>query len=220
MIIIHCTILLNSHTSHIFHTFELKSHHYRFWHPFDVLYMYYFLFCSFSKYIILFFRPLFCKMPSQQNTPLMYSLLCILVYNALPCIYIHRGYVLCCMLIQWFVNVITTLILPPCIPIDIYFLLMATWYLLLYIVSSMYHDYVTISLVNKLKKNLSTFFLFYVCSVLTWRFQVSNASVQMIGSLSTNEGKENKELYGMARWRQNEYLAYCLFLILRQMDFS
>lgn len=36
------------------------------------------------------------------------------------------------------------------------------------------------------------------------------SSVQMIGSLSTNEGKENKELYGMARWRQNEYLAYCL----------
>lgn len=72
-----------------------------------------FLFCSFSKYIIFFFRPLFCKMPSQQNTPLLYSLWCILVYNALPCIYIHRGYVLCCILIQWFVNVIITLILPP-----------------------------------------------------------------------------------------------------------
>lgn len=64
----------------------------------------------------------------------------------------------------------------------------------------MFHDYMTISLVNKLKK-LSTCFLLYV-----WIY----ASVQMIGSLSTNEEKENKELYGMARWRQNEYLTYCL----------
>lgn len=72
----------------------------------------------------------------------------------------------------------------------------------------MYHDYVTISLVNKLKK---TFNLLSSLCVLIVDLKVSStyASVQMIGSLSTNEEKENKES-GMARWRQNEYLAYCL----------
>lgn len=81
----------------------------------------------------------------------------------------------------------------------------------------MYHDYMTISLVNKLKKTFKVHDFFFVCSLLTWGvkylFFCSDdiySSVQMIGSLSTNEGKENKELYGMARWRQNEYLAYCL----------
>lgn len=132
------------------------------------------------------------------------------------CIYIHRGCVLCCMLIQWFVNVIITLILPPGHShryiyfvdgyMDIYY---CTLYKACIMITWQFHLSIN-------WKKLSTCFLLYV-----WIY----ASVQMIGSLSTNEEKENKELYGMARWRQNEYLAYCLesfflFLILRQMDFS
>lgn len=74
----------------------------------------------------------------------------------------------------------------------------------------MYHDYMTISLVNKLKK-LSTCFLLYV-----WIY----ASVQMIGSLSTNE--EN-----YMEWPDGDKMNILrivwrvfLFLILRQMDLS
>lgn len=148
-------------------------------------------------------------MPSQQNTLLLYSLLCILVHNALPCIYIHRGYVLCCMLIQWFVNVIIILILPPMHSHRYIFLVdeyMDIYYCTLYKACIMITWQFHLS-INW--KKLSTCCLLYVCSLLTWRYQVSTASVQMIGSLSTNEGKENKES-GMARWRQNEYLAYCL----------
>lgn len=142
-------------------------------------------------------------MPSQQNTPLMYSLWFILVYNALPCIYvyIYTGgvyyvvyYPMICkcdnyfdftpmhspryiFLVDGYMDIYYCTLYKACIMITWQFHLSINW------------------------KKLSTCFLLYVCSVLTWRFQVFNASVQMIGSFSTNEGKENKLLYGMANWR-------------------
>lgn len=53
----------------------------------------------------------------------------------------------------------------------------------------MYHDYVTISLVNKLKKTFNVFLL-YVCSLLTLGVKYlffCSVTVQMIGSLNTDE---------------------------------
>lgn len=83
----------------------------------------------------------------------------------------------------------------------------------------MYHDYMTISLVNKLKKTFNL--LSSLCVLIVdLRCQVSNASVQMIGSLSTNEenymewpGGDKMNILRIV-WR------VFLFLILRQLDFS
>lgn len=122
------------------------------------------------------------------------------------CIYIHSGCVLCCILIQWFVNVIITLILPPMHSHRYIFLVdeyMDIYYCTLYKACIMITWQFHLS-INW--KKLSTCFLLYVCSVLTWRFQVS------IFFCSDDRFPLYKwrELYGMARWRQNEYLAYCL----------
>lgn len=125
-----------------------------------------------------------------------------------------QGVCIMLYIIQWFVNVIIILILPPMhshryiyiFPVDGY---MDIYYCTLYKACIMITWQFHLS-INW--KKLSTCFLLYV-----WIY----ASVQMIGSLSTNEenymewpGGDKMNIL-LIVWR-----VFFLFLILRQMDFS